>query len=166
MVQRGADLASNFTSPLAQIYQPLVVDDDIVEHPQDSDTQPIISYGPAMRRRLSSMPRFPTNAPDDNQRKMNVLRSPPGGQLLDDNMVQESPRSTENLLDENDPNASKGGLVSPAPGPASAIVNADKPPTPDSQMNIIMERMSNLEESQKRLEDLILQLSEDLKSRK
>ena len=33
-------------------------------------------------------------------------------------------------------------------------------------MNIIMERMSNLEESQKRLEDLILQLSEDLKSRR
>ena len=57
MVQRGAEAATSFTSPLAQIYQPLVVDDDIVDqevepgspvqHSQPPPPPPAnISYGP------------------------------------------------------------------------------------------------------------------------
>ena len=167
MVQRGADLASTFTSPLAQIYQPLVVDDDIVDGDQDDQlAQPSISYGPASRRRLSSMHRFPSIAPDDtsNLRKAGFLRGQ-GGQVLDDSIVQESPRSREDLMDE-DVGSSRAGLTSPVPDPVSSVLEGEKTPGISPSTNIILERMSNLEESQKRLEDLILQLSQELKSLK
>lgn len=56
IMNRGLEAAQSFTSPLAQIFQPLVVDDDtaIQEEPQDP-SQPLVSFGPASRRRLSSM---------------------------------------------------------------------------------------------------------------
>ncbi|KAJ7247668.1 hypothetical protein B0H12DRAFT_1124984 [Mycena haematopus] len=69
LMHRGAEVAHTFTSPLAQIFQPLVVDDggipqDNVPHGQQNTPSspsapappPIaVSYGPAYRRRLSSM---------------------------------------------------------------------------------------------------------------
>lgn len=168
MVQRGADLASTFTSPLAQIYQPLVVDDDIVDGDQDNQTaQPSISYGPVTRRRLSSMHRFPSIAPDDhpNLRKTSFQRGQGG--MLDDSIVQESPRSREDLFDE-DVGSSRAGptLTSPVPDPASTVLDGDTTPGISPSTGLILERMSNLEENQKRLETLILQLSQELKSLK
>ncbi|KAJ7890538.1 receptor-activated Ca2+-permeable cation channel [Mycena olivaceomarginata] len=67
LMHRGADMAHAFTSPLAQIFQPLVVDDggipedSVPQHnahtvPSPSGPAPAgVSYGPAYRRRLSSM---------------------------------------------------------------------------------------------------------------
>ncbi|KAJ6518806.1 receptor-activated Ca2+-permeable cation channel [Mycena sanguinolenta] len=69
LMHRGAEAAHTFTSPLAQIFQPLVVDDGGIpqdnvphgqHHPPASPTVPAhpptgVSYGPAYRRRLSSM---------------------------------------------------------------------------------------------------------------
>lgn len=63
---RGVDLAQAIVSPLAQVFQPLVVDDD-----RDGDADALsqdggggggalVSYGPASRRRLTSMARRPT----------------------------------------------------------------------------------------------------------
>ncbi|KAF9045820.1 hypothetical protein BDZ89DRAFT_1058779 [Hymenopellis radicata] len=55
VMSRTMEAAQSFTSPLAQIFQPLVVDDE----PAALDTQPppqsMVSFGPASRRRLSSM---------------------------------------------------------------------------------------------------------------
>ncbi|KAJ7623199.1 receptor-activated Ca2+-permeable cation channel [Roridomyces roridus] len=69
LMARGAEAAHSFASPLAQIFQPLVVDsfedEDTESDAQQSSTHPVvahphppppgISYGPASRRRLSSM---------------------------------------------------------------------------------------------------------------
>ncbi|KAJ7612493.1 receptor-activated Ca2+-permeable cation channel [Mycena polygramma] len=67
LMHRGAEAAQTFTSPLAQIFQPLVVDDggipedevaDPQQHPPSSGGAPPssgVSYGPAYRRRLASM---------------------------------------------------------------------------------------------------------------
>ncbi|KAJ7765480.1 hypothetical protein DFH07DRAFT_1015251, partial [Mycena maculata] len=76
LMHRGAEAAQTFTSPLAQIFQPLVVDDGgipqepgvkppVVQqnlgsgaHPSQSGVAhppPGVSYGPAYRRRLSSI---------------------------------------------------------------------------------------------------------------
>ncbi|KAL0953781.1 hypothetical protein HGRIS_004965 [Hohenbuehelia grisea] len=63
-------------SPLAQIFQPLIVDDAIPEEPEGpvqqnitgqgaSPPAPLISYGPASRRRLSSVARRPTHLHGD-----------------------------------------------------------------------------------------------------
>ncbi|KAK7012208.1 hypothetical protein R3P38DRAFT_3019877 [Favolaschia claudopus] len=70
LMQRGAEAAHPFTSPLAQLFQPLIVDDGGI--PEDAEVPPAqqpttlspsgpvappsgVSYGPAYRRRLSSM---------------------------------------------------------------------------------------------------------------
>ncbi|KAF7370601.1 hypothetical protein MSAN_00692800 [Mycena sanguinolenta] len=69
LIHRGAEVAHTFTSPLAQIFQPLVVDDGGIpqdngangqHNPPASPIGPVpphagVSYGPASRRRLSSM---------------------------------------------------------------------------------------------------------------
>ncbi|KAJ7504347.1 receptor-activated Ca2+-permeable cation channel [Mycena galericulata] len=76
LMHRGAEAAQTFTSPLAQIFQPLVVDDGgipqepgakqpVAQHGSGSGHPPAqsgvalpppgVSYGPAYRRRLSSM---------------------------------------------------------------------------------------------------------------
>ena len=80
IVTRGLDLAQSAPSPLAQIFQPLIVDDDMLEQAdhsttyfQDHTTPPdsqshsppqpppatvgLVSYGPASRRRLTSIHR-------------------------------------------------------------------------------------------------------------
>ncbi|KAI0666819.1 hypothetical protein C8Q78DRAFT_983490 [Trametes maxima] len=65
VLTRGLELAQSVSSPLAQIFQPLVVDDDFGAADEQSAPDPGapgaggaaagISYGPATRRRLSSM---------------------------------------------------------------------------------------------------------------
>lgn len=68
VLARGLDLAQSVSSPLAQIFQPLIVDDDFIsgddQHSSEAATSGPsgngmgagqISYGPATRRRLSSM---------------------------------------------------------------------------------------------------------------
>ncbi|KAJ4469533.1 hypothetical protein J3R30DRAFT_3661617 [Lentinula aciculospora] len=66
IMSRGLEAAQSFTSPLAQIYQPLVVDDDLPLASDEDESQdqmplvpqgsaPLISYGPSTRRRLSSI---------------------------------------------------------------------------------------------------------------
>ncbi|KAI0372690.1 hypothetical protein BV20DRAFT_1050569 [Pilatotrama ljubarskyi] len=65
VVARGLELAQSASSPLAQIFQPLIVDEDGADEQTQSDAATsgggggsgaaAISYGPAMRRRLSSM---------------------------------------------------------------------------------------------------------------
>ncbi|KAJ7760568.1 receptor-activated Ca2+-permeable cation channel [Mycena metata] len=68
LMNRGAEVAHTFTSPLAQIFQPLVVDDggipedEVPNHSGSAAPPPPVaappagvSYGPAYRRRLSSM---------------------------------------------------------------------------------------------------------------
>ncbi|KAG7093687.1 hypothetical protein E1B28_007345 [Marasmius oreades] len=66
VMKKGTEFSQSFTSPLAQIYQPLVVDnvplDDetgsqpfpVSSSPGNGPPPPLISYGPASRRRLSS----------------------------------------------------------------------------------------------------------------
>ena len=60
----GGDPAQAVASPLAQVFQPLIVDDDregeADQLSQDGVGGAMVSYGPASRRRLSSMARRPT----------------------------------------------------------------------------------------------------------
>lgn len=64
IVTRGLEPAQAVASPLAQVFQPLVVDDDrdgdADQLSQDGAGGALVSYGPASRRRLSSMARRPT----------------------------------------------------------------------------------------------------------
>lgn len=61
LVGRGSDALQSFTSPLAQIFHPLVVDEEPEELPSEGESSSPsggthgISYGPVTRRRLTSM---------------------------------------------------------------------------------------------------------------
>lgn len=56
VMSRTLEAAQSFTSPLAQIFQPLVVDDEpMASESQHPPPPPLVSFGPASRRRLSSM---------------------------------------------------------------------------------------------------------------
>lgn len=54
ILNRSFETAQSFTSPLAQIFQPLVLDDDPIVDESHSPPH-LVSFGPASRRRLSSM---------------------------------------------------------------------------------------------------------------
>ncbi|PBK69268.1 hypothetical protein ARMSODRAFT_1019246 [Armillaria solidipes] len=54
ILNRSFETAQSFTSPLAQIFQPLVLDDDPIADESHSPPH-LVSFGPASRRRLSSM---------------------------------------------------------------------------------------------------------------
>ncbi|KAI0708832.1 hypothetical protein C8T65DRAFT_718427 [Cerioporus squamosus] len=95
IVTRGLDMAQAAASPLAQIFQPLVVDDDLI--PEESESEApgasgpaghgsggappaMVSYGPATRRRLMSLHAAP--APPRRLRTYSVAgqgHPPPGG---------------------------------------------------------------------------------------
>lgn len=152
-LSKGAEMASTFTSPLAQIYQPLVVDDDLLEEQAPEQSTPnLVSYGPATRRRLSSMHRFPPMAPLDMRR--NGSR---GQHLLSDVPLEESPGSFGEAK-----RAQRGGEATPStPEPASQVYEDEGGAGSTPQLVV---RLTRIEERQKRLEDLIMQLSSDIKA--
>lgn len=54
-MSRTMEAAQSFTSPLAQIFQPLIVDDEPAALDIQPPPQSMVSFGPASRRRLTSM---------------------------------------------------------------------------------------------------------------
>ncbi|KAA1475470.1 hypothetical protein DENSPDRAFT_426990 [Dentipellis sp. KUC8613] len=80
ILNRGAEAAHSLASPLAQIFQPLVVDEREGApggEQLQAGTREGVSYGPASRRRLSSMIRRPTV--DVPQQQSTALRRFPTG---------------------------------------------------------------------------------------
>ncbi|KAF4569698.1 hypothetical protein EYR40_008678 [Pleurotus pulmonarius] len=90
LLSDAAHNAAHAVSPLAQLFQPLIVDDSIPEESEASteDGQvhqphvvipiPQISYGPASRRRLSSIARRPTGHDFNAQAHATGMRKFPG----------------------------------------------------------------------------------------
>ncbi|KAH8108342.1 hypothetical protein DFH11DRAFT_1517080 [Phellopilus nigrolimitatus] len=161
IMQRGAEAPTSFTSPLALIYQPLVVDDDMVEEEAPSPTQPaVVSH--AARRRLSSMHRFPPMAPMDIQRRLNVSRGQNGqnGQNFADAMREESPGVLDNVTGKEHTKDDRPTMV---PEQASQVVEEEEGAS--GTLSQVGARLTKIEEKQQRLEDLILQLSQDIRAR-
>ncbi|KAJ7708673.1 hypothetical protein B0H17DRAFT_1165735 [Mycena rosella] len=169
LMQRGAEAAQTFTSPLAQIFQPLVVDDGGI--PQDSAQEqsraqahhnqaaaghPLavpgaptgVSYGPAYRRRLSSMHVQPGHAPVHMQSHAHVRRSSEGPRMLfptgagDDDPFSASP--DERVM-------STGSL------PTATEVEENKD---DGEL---MQRLDKMEARQERIEELLQRIAQDVR---
>lgn len=146
MLHRGTEVATTFTSPLAQIFQPLVVDNDIFG--EDAEPEPSrlgipggVSYGPASRRRLSVKQRSAAaadSATNTIQRFSSIgsYRGNQEGQLfpsLDADPSLTEPETAEEVQEEE---SSAGGMIQWA------------------------KRLQSLEEGQKRIEDLLIGLSD------
>lgn len=158
---RAIDTMHAHASPLAQIYPPLVVDDDIAENVETASTTPpsssfagasLAPTGP--RRRLSSMHRFPPV--DPNQGASTALRRFPTtttnssmgmvsgwrGHTSDRPMIA-SPSNVEEAQDEE-----------VEPEVASHVVDEG-----DNHGNAQMARqLERIEDRQRRLEEMLTQI--------
>ena len=142
-------------SPLAQVFMPVVVDDDITEdssdrgslHPHDSH---LPSYGPASRRRISAMHTTARRATDPSSRT-------PGA-------TQRTPFLS---IDTGSSDVLGEALLSVSPGCQQV------PPTAEELeenmedyggMTELLQRIKDMEERQQRIEDMLIQLSTRLRS--
>jgi len=143
MLSRGAEITQTFTSPLAQIFQPLVVDDDIR---QSVEPEPSllgipsgVSYGPASRRRHSVMQRSAAvdHVTNTFQRfpSMGSYLSTQEGHLSSSPDVDPERREPETAEEVQEEELSTGGMMQWS------------------------KRLRNLEEGQKRIEDLLVSIS-------
>ncbi|KAI0953934.1 hypothetical protein AcV7_007322 [Taiwanofungus camphoratus] len=148
-VSRGLDVAQTTTSPLAQIFQPLVIDENHSdEHPGDHNA--LVSYGPASRRRLSSMHRrFNTASHADP-----FSPHPPTGMKRFPNL---SPVSRSGALTSQPLSESPDAHSSNEPMETAEEIEEGGAPPASWQ-----KRLDNIEERQRRIEDLLLQLSTKL----
>ncbi|KAL4078596.1 hypothetical protein V8B97DRAFT_1865175 [Scleroderma yunnanense] len=141
-------------SPLAQIFQPVVVDDDIPEedasnggflHPH-SDGH-MLSYGPASRRRITSIqPSITTRHGTDSSSRVPSITQRPPYPIVD--------TRPETLVE---------GLFSTSldrqPEPSSTLGQLEENMEESGGMMELIRRIKGMEERQQRIEDLLLQLS-------
>ncbi|THU87990.1 hypothetical protein K435DRAFT_762223 [Dendrothele bispora CBS 962.96] len=174
VLNRGFEVAHSFTSPLAQIFQPLVVDDDgVPQNSEDnsSNAPPMISYGPASRRRLSSMTgvrkmttdpssvrhAFPRSSPKQQHLQPPSPRSP---KLQQENL---SPSSIDEVMRGEDGVISESPLsVSPAAAgsiiPTAGQVREEEANSGGSES--MMKKLQEMEARQERIERLLQSLTE------
>lgn len=151
-VSRGVDAVHTFTSPLAQVFQPLVVHDNAPDTVSSTNgpTGPIaVSYGPASRRRLSSMQSMQLRHPESliNQAQVNVSKKfPPKSSPIEQSALWQRPDRAhgESLLTERKP------LI-------------DSMETNDVGVSEWTRRMERMEKRQERIEELLVQLTKDIR---
>ncbi|KIM44732.1 hypothetical protein M413DRAFT_442685 [Hebeloma cylindrosporum] len=132
-------------SPLAQVFNPLVVEDDVTREPYIS---PGVSYGPATRRRpLSIRPSQRRPQPDQlsAQSPSNQLRRSPG---TGDKDSLRSPSQDRHTVDH--------------PMTAASVKDIENNTTGDLQQSAIMKRLDDLEKRQERIESLLQGLSHNI----
>ncbi|KDQ61736.1 hypothetical protein JAAARDRAFT_520251 [Jaapia argillacea MUCL 33604] len=152
LLQRGADVAHSVASPLAQIFQPLVVDEDVPEEPasQTPPASPLVSFGPASRRRLSSMRRGSTLPNIGNISPKRVGFPTVGASRLGQDFLQP-------LSESPDQNGQSRG-----PETAEEVEDHDG----SSRAPIHWEqRFDQLEERHRRMEDMLAQLLRSIEQR-
>lgn len=136
-----ADITQSI-SPLAQVFQPFImddVDDDSKEGTSQITPAPLVSYGPASRRRLASMQsvRCPDPIPI-------VQRRPPWPVINTRPEIFDGPVSlSANLQQSTQPETAE---------------EAEETSFEDGSMVRWFEHMTRVEERQKRIEDLLLEL--------
>jgi len=160
------------TSPLAQIYPPLVVDDDIAENVETTSTTPPSSSAGAgtlaptgPRRRLSSMHRFPPVDPNHAASSTALRRFPTATATttnsslgawrahVADRPLQASPSNVEESQNEE---------AEAEPELASRLVDEDDN-TSNAQVGRQLER---IEERQRKLEEMLTQIIHTLGAQK
>lgn len=142
VVNRGVEVAHTFTSPLAQIFQPLVVDEEIPEETEPSSLQipSGVSYGPATRRKISLMQRSPAADSAASLAHRFPTMGNHKGMSEDDHLsadVDSGPRGPETAEQVQEEESATGGTAQ------------------------WTKRLETLEQGQKRIEDLLTQLLEN-----
>ncbi|KAI1793525.1 hypothetical protein LXA43DRAFT_971864 [Ganoderma leucocontextum] len=202
LVTRGLDIVQAAASPLAQIFQPLIVDDDMIleeparepvdgapaSHGDGSDGAPsaLVSYGPATRRRLTSM-----HVPQAAPRRMRTYSAVGHGQQPQRadhyGATAEGSAPLRRLPTYSPPLRSHLGLYASAPlsaspddrsggvskqrreqeqeqerarsaGPQETAAQLESEGTPEWER-----RLASIEDRQKRIEDILTEISKSLR---
>jgi len=150
-----ADLGASYNSPLAQVFQPLVVDEETDTFAPTSLTNGGLSYGPASRRRVTSI--VPSRRPPD----------PLLGQAQMNNAMKRFPVTNSGL---SPPNPAKNIDVPAKRRGRSYDRSLPERPTiveevaelngreSDVASGMLAKRLDDIEERQQRIENLLNQL--------
>lgn len=151
-------------SPLAQVYNPVVVDDINMESLSNAgnSTFPVISYGPATRRRFTSTQRRPMEPPDQTDSTQlkrfptipstNYKVSPPEHGILRSRSQDRNPRRQPSTALQ-----SKTSHIS-LQSKTSHISNGEL------QESAFIQRLDAIERSQAKIESLLAQISQNISS--
>ncbi|GLB41921.1 putative nonselective cation channel [Lyophyllum shimeji] len=160
-LRRGGEVPQGFVSPLAQVFQPLMVDRPTEEvdrdkaapsrksspapshKPSPSKPPPQVSYGPATRR-LPSV--------------QSTLEQQPTAQADQDTPSTQMPQNPEAM--------ETSGAKTPAPETAKEVISGKPGPQQQQQVGDMSEWTQKLDEMEKRterIEQLLTQLARDVK---
>ena len=175
LLHRGSEAVHSFVSPLAQVFQPIVVDETIPEEtwdkPPHSPTGPV-SYGPASRRRLYSIQSGRGHHPSSPVKSSPLRKYPtmPSPSLA----VPESRPLTSGPDDIPVPSGSdqsrdvSSSDAAQSPPPELTITQAGAVESEiwtDGQLSIWTKRLSDIEKRQERIEDLLGQIANEMRKR-
>lgn len=154
VMNRATDVAHSFASPLAQIFQPLVVDEGMPEEPTEAasaDTPPSVSYGPASRQKLSLVQSLHKKPSTDLQgdQVLSPLRRLPLAPLG----VRQESEGDSPQLDSAEPQDSE------EPETAGQV---EEDETNVGGVAQWARRLSKIEHAQNRIEEMLIQISKDM----
>lgn len=151
-------------SPLAQVYNPVVVDDNNMMEDlanAGNSTLPVVSYGPATRRRFTSTQRRPVEPPDQADSTQfkrfpttNYKVSPP-----EQGILRSRSQDRNSKMQPSTALQSKTSYIS-LQSKASHISNGEL------QESTFMQRLDAIERSQAKIESLLTQISRNINSNK
>ena len=156
-----------FTSPLAQIYQPLVVDDDLVVEDTPADTSvPSVQNAYMRRRRLSSMHRFPPTDPHISHNAVALKRFPTTtssvGRAVPENAIMETPESV--TLPQPDAPVPEAIQLPPLMANLPSLSQIEDEEDRTGAVSQVASRLDRIEERQKSLENLLQEIAQRLRS--
>ncbi|KAH7926026.1 hypothetical protein BV22DRAFT_1009996 [Leucogyrophana mollusca] len=137
---------SHGTSPLAQVFQPIIVDDDIREEAEPLLAAPFVSYGPASRRRLTSIQ-------STHRRPTDLHPVANGGRRLPVPEIE----TRQNSLTDGPLSASPDQQQEP-----QTAEEAEENFSENGGMMMWTSKLEKIEERQKRIEDMLLQLTANM----
>ncbi|KAK0501531.1 hypothetical protein EDD18DRAFT_1143127 [Armillaria luteobubalina] len=155
ILNRSFETAQSFTSPLAQIFQPLLLDDDPIADESHSPPH-LVSFGPASRRRLSSMHQHRRGTTDGGHGHHSPThqRSQEGSSL-------KRTDGGSGLLSESPPAVMS--MSSPKDRSFMSLQTAAAVKEEEAESGGYWEKFAELEARQERMEKLLEQIAHSLK---
>jgi len=151
-------------SPLALLFQPLIVDEDVLLEDQEDDQNPqkapnLLSYGPASRRRLVSL--------GPKRRGRTLAEKSPAASSQNRWQLPDTRQPSHSLTRSDD-----GDQLSRSPGPTrvnpstSSVIETAGQVLEDEEREGgetgLSRRLEAMEERQKRIEEMLVKLTESL----
>ena len=152
-------------SPLAQMYNPVVIDDsNIMEDIANTgnSTLPVISYGPATRRRFTSTQRRPMDLPD--QADSSQFRRFPSNPVTNFGISPPERGYLRSRSQDRNSRTQHSATLQPKTSNISLQSKSSHMSGGEFQESAFMQRLDAIEKSQAKIESLLSQISQNLSS--